>query len=225
MPTAWRSSPKRSAHSRTGLIFANLVDFDMLYGHRKDVEGFARSLEEFDALLGPFLERAGRFGSADDHRRSRLRSRSRESHDGPFARIRSDSGLQPAARAAAVNLGIARTLADMGQTVAENFGGEIPHGDEFSRVTVRQLRVCGRTSKDWHVERHAVGALKSRTGRIALTRKLLRAGSDFELIAAARIFARSIRCGCARTICRGPSAEISCTCTVRKVPSFAALVG
>ena len=40
---------------RSGLIFANLVDFDMLYGHRKDVEGFARSLEEFDALLGPFL--------------------------------------------------------------------------------------------------------------------------------------------------------------------------
>ena len=39
-----------------GLIFANLVDFDMLYGHRKDVEGFARSLEEFDALLGPFLD-------------------------------------------------------------------------------------------------------------------------------------------------------------------------
>ncbi|HSY59725.1 MAG TPA: phosphopentomutase, partial [Terriglobales bacterium] len=38
-----------------GLIFANLVDFDMLYGHRKDVEGFARSLEEFDALLGPLL--------------------------------------------------------------------------------------------------------------------------------------------------------------------------
>src|SRR5262249_17754701 len=38
-----------------GLIFANLVDFDMLYGHRKDVEGFARSLEEFDVLLGPLL--------------------------------------------------------------------------------------------------------------------------------------------------------------------------
>src|ERR1700722_10330741 len=39
-----------------GLIFVNLVDFDMLYVHRKDVEGFARSLEEFDALLGPLLE-------------------------------------------------------------------------------------------------------------------------------------------------------------------------
>ena len=44
----------------TGLIFANLVDFDMLYGHRKDMEGFARSLEEFDALLGPFLGSAQR---------------------------------------------------------------------------------------------------------------------------------------------------------------------
>ena len=42
-----------------GLIFANLVDFDMLYGHRKDVEGFAKSLEEFDQLLGPFLQRCG----------------------------------------------------------------------------------------------------------------------------------------------------------------------
>src|ERR1700689_2348665 len=44
------------AQRPSGLIFANLVDFDMLFGHRKDVEGFARSLEEFDALLGPFLD-------------------------------------------------------------------------------------------------------------------------------------------------------------------------
>ena len=34
-----------------GLIFTNLVDFDMLYGHRRDVEGYARCLEEFDARL------------------------------------------------------------------------------------------------------------------------------------------------------------------------------
>src|ERR1700675_3802173 len=40
---------------KNGLIFANLVDFDMLYGHRKDVEGFARSLEEFDRMLAEFL--------------------------------------------------------------------------------------------------------------------------------------------------------------------------
>ncbi len=38
-----------------GLIFCNLVDFDMLYGHRKDVEGFARSLELFDEWLGGYL--------------------------------------------------------------------------------------------------------------------------------------------------------------------------
>src|SRR5260370_17046258 len=40
---------------QNGLIFANLVDFDMLYGHRKDVQGFARSLEEFDTELGPLV--------------------------------------------------------------------------------------------------------------------------------------------------------------------------
>ncbi len=38
-----------------GLIFANLVDFDMLFGHRRDVAGYAGALEEFDAWLGVFL--------------------------------------------------------------------------------------------------------------------------------------------------------------------------
>ena len=37
------------------LIFANLVDFDMLFGHRRDVTGYARALEEFDAWFGDFL--------------------------------------------------------------------------------------------------------------------------------------------------------------------------
>src|SRR5580692_12869933 len=41
---------------KRGLIFCNLVDFDMLYGHRKDVEGFAESIEEFDRMLGPFIK-------------------------------------------------------------------------------------------------------------------------------------------------------------------------
>jgi phosphopentomutase len=40
-----------------GLIFANLVDFDMLFGHRRDVEGYARALVEFDQWLGTFLPR------------------------------------------------------------------------------------------------------------------------------------------------------------------------
>src|SRR6185436_15073631 len=40
-----------------GLIFTNLVDFDMLYGHRNDVEGYARALEAFDARL-PEIQQA-----------------------------------------------------------------------------------------------------------------------------------------------------------------------
>jgi phosphopentomutase len=40
-----------------GLIFANLVDFDMLYGHRRDLPGYTRALVEFDAWLADFLPR------------------------------------------------------------------------------------------------------------------------------------------------------------------------
>ena len=39
----------------TGLCFVNLVDFDMLYGHRRDIDGYAQALSEFDAWLGEFL--------------------------------------------------------------------------------------------------------------------------------------------------------------------------
>ena len=42
-----------------GLCFVNLVDFDMLYGHRRDIDGYARALTEFDAWLGTFLPRLG----------------------------------------------------------------------------------------------------------------------------------------------------------------------
>lgn len=39
-----------------GLCFTNLVDFDMLYGHRRDAEGYAQALSEFDAWLGDFIK-------------------------------------------------------------------------------------------------------------------------------------------------------------------------
>ena len=42
-----------------GLCFINLVDFDMLYGHRRDADGYANALTEFDSWLGQFLERLG----------------------------------------------------------------------------------------------------------------------------------------------------------------------
>ncbi len=44
----------------TGLCFVNLVDFDMLYGHRRDAVGYAKALGEFDAWLGDFLKTLGK---------------------------------------------------------------------------------------------------------------------------------------------------------------------
>lgn len=41
----------------TGLCFVNLVDFDMLYGHRRDIDGYARALSEFDTWLPKFLDK------------------------------------------------------------------------------------------------------------------------------------------------------------------------
>ena len=40
----------------SGLCFTNLVDFDMTYGHRNDIKGYANAMSEFDAWLGGFLE-------------------------------------------------------------------------------------------------------------------------------------------------------------------------
>ena len=42
-----------------GLCFVNLVDFDMLYGHRRDIDGYAKALSEFDAWLPGFMEKMG----------------------------------------------------------------------------------------------------------------------------------------------------------------------
>jgi phosphopentomutase len=47
------------AQTNDGLVFANLVDFDAVYGHRRDPAGYARALVEFDAWLGQFLPRCG----------------------------------------------------------------------------------------------------------------------------------------------------------------------
>jgi phosphopentomutase len=113
-----------------GLIFANLVDFDMLYGHRKDVEGFARSLEEFDSLLGPFLvalRPTDLLLITADHGCDPDPVNPTTDHSREYVPILASG---PEARTG-VNLGTRATLADMGQTVAENFGGKIPHGTSF----------------------------------------------------------------------------------------------
>jgi phosphopentomutase len=115
---------------KRGLIFCNLVDFDMLYGHRKDVEGFAKSLEEFDGLLEHFLLMlqatdlliiTADHGCDPDHRWPTT------DHSREYVPILAHSPND----GAGVDLGIRQTLADMGQTVAENFGATIPHGQSF----------------------------------------------------------------------------------------------
>jgi phosphopentomutase len=115
---------------KRGLIFCNLVDFDMLYGHRKDVEGFARSLEEFDGLLDRFLPLLGKSDllmiTADHGCDPDLRWETTD-HSREYVPILAYSP----GRGAGIDLGIRDTLADMGQTVAENFGGVIPHGKGF----------------------------------------------------------------------------------------------
>ena len=113
-----------------GLIFANLVDFDMLYGHRKDVEGFARSLEEFDSLLGAFLNALRPLDLliiTADHGCDPDPVNPTTDHSREYVPI---IAYCPSA-ASGTNLGTRATLADMGQTVAENFGTRISRGTSF----------------------------------------------------------------------------------------------
>lgn len=111
-----------------GLIFSNFVDFDMLYGHRRDTEGYARALEQFDSRW-PEIEAAMR---ADD-----------------LVIITADHGNDPTypgtdhtreyaplvvygkkARPG-IDLGTRDSLADIGSTIAENFGFSLKAGKSF----------------------------------------------------------------------------------------------
>jgi len=115
---------------RKGLIFCNLVDFDMLYGHRKDVEGFAESLEEFDAWLTdylPLLDWRDLLILTADHGCDPDPRWETTDHSREYVPILAFSRAQKVGK----NLGTRATLADMGQTIAENFNGRIPHGESF----------------------------------------------------------------------------------------------
>ena len=105
-----------------GLCFVNLVDFDMLYGHRRDIDGYANALTEFDAWLGSFLPKLG----PED-----------------LVMITADHGCDPAYTATTdhtrefvpllvlgkavkpVNLGTRPTFADIAATVTELLGVEL----------------------------------------------------------------------------------------------------
>jgi phosphopentomutase len=103
----------------SGLIFANLVDFDMLYGHRRDVEGYAKALIAFDEALPALLTK---LGAADllvvtaDH-----------GNDPTFKGTDHTREYVPMLMAgeairAGADVGTRTTLADLGATVAELLG-------------------------------------------------------------------------------------------------------
>lgn len=114
-----------------GLCFVNLVDFDMQYGHRRDVDGYANALTEFDTWLGQFLPKLGE----DD-----------------LVMITADHGCDPSYTATTdhtreyvplvvlgkqvkpVNLGTRKSFADIAATVTEllNVPYETP-GKSFAR--------------------------------------------------------------------------------------------
>lgn len=104
-----------------GLCFVNLVDFDMKFGHRRDVDGYAQAMTTFDKELGEILNKM---------------------RDGDLLMITADHGCDPAAQGtdhtrenvpliiygeslrAGVNLGTLETFADIAATVAEIFDVE-----------------------------------------------------------------------------------------------------
>jgi len=106
------------AGQRGGLVFANLVDFDMKYGHRRDPAGYARALEAFDRRLP---EVRGRLGPGDllvitaDHGND-------PTHDGSDHTREHVPVLAWRADRPACPLGRRDTLADVGATVAAFLG-------------------------------------------------------------------------------------------------------
>jgi phosphopentomutase len=120
-----------------GLIFSNLVDFDMLYGHRRDTEGYARALEHFDARV-PEIESAM---NVDDL----MIITADHGNDPTFPgsdHTREYAPLLVYGKTARsnVNLGTRATLADIGQTVAENFGLKLVAGESFLQRLVTSDR-------------------------------------------------------------------------------------
>ena len=112
-----------------GLIFANLVDFDTLYGHRNDVAGYAANLERFDARLTkmlPLLQHDDLLIVTADHGNDPTTP----STDHAREYVPVFAWGECVRRG--VDLGTRGTFADLGQTVAEVFGvGPLAHGTSF----------------------------------------------------------------------------------------------
>jgi phosphopentomutase len=117
-----------------GLIFTNLVDFDTLFGHRNDVPGFAGNLELLDRRL---LDIFGRMRDDDvfiltaDHGCDPSDVSTDHTRENVPLLVRG-AQVRPG-----LDLGLRTTFADLGATLAENFGvGAFPPGTSFLQALV-----------------------------------------------------------------------------------------
>ena len=100
-----------------GICFVNLVDFDMLYGHRNDVDGYAKAITEFDKWLGTFMEGLGEDDYlliSADHGCDPITPSTDHSREYVFM-------LAYGKKIKSVDLGIRTTFADMAKTILHSF--------------------------------------------------------------------------------------------------------
>jgi phosphopentomutase len=112
--------------TQSGLIYCNLIDFDMLYGHRRDVMGFASALEEFDVALGQIqgkLQPEDLLLIAADHGNDPTYPGT--DHTREYIPIMAYSPGQKTK--GAVNLGIRSSFADIGATAVHALMGQVPY--------------------------------------------------------------------------------------------------
>jgi len=127
-----------------GLVFVNLVDFDTLYGHRNDVGGYAANLERFDEALArvlPMLRRSDLLIVTADHGNDPSTPSTDHSREyvpvmmisgSVEGRAEGGSNRRRGSVRPGVNIGTRETFADLGQTIAANFGvGPLAHGTSF----------------------------------------------------------------------------------------------
>lgn len=113
----------------SGLLFTNLVDFDSLYGHRRDPQGYARALEEFDAAVPDLLAKVGEndlLVITADHGNDPVHSGTDHTREYVPLLIYGPTLKNPG------SLGVRGTYADLAATIADNFGVQAPeHGISF----------------------------------------------------------------------------------------------
>jgi phosphopentomutase len=118
-----------------GLLFINLVDFDAVYGHRNDVAGYAANLERFDHALQellPSLRENDLLIITADHGNDPTTPST--DHSREYVPV-----LLSGPRVRPVDLGTRATFADLGQTIADNFGvGPLAHGTSFLNQIVER---------------------------------------------------------------------------------------